>query len=103
MAVLPTPGSPMRTGLFFVRRREDLDDAADLVVAADDRVELAGAGLGGQVAAVLLEGRVRALGVRRRDPLAAADALERTEDRLLAGAVALQQGLGLAADLGRCR
>jgi hypothetical protein len=29
------------TGLFFVRRLQHLDDAADLVVAADDRVELA--------------------------------------------------------------
>ena len=63
MAVLPTPGSPMRTGLFLVRAAEDLDDAADLLVAADDRVELAGAGLGGQVAAVLLERLVGALGV----------------------------------------
>ena len=42
MAVLPTPGSPMSTGLFLVRRDEHLDDAADLLVAADDRVELAG-------------------------------------------------------------
>ena len=41
IAVLPTPGSPIRTGLFFVRRDEHLDHAADLVVAADHRVELA--------------------------------------------------------------
>ena len=46
--------------------RQDLDDAADLVVAADDRVELAGAGLGRQVAAVLLERGVGALGVLAR-------------------------------------
>ncbi len=46
--------------------RQDLDDPADLVVAADDRVELARAGLGGQVAAVLLERRVGALGVLAR-------------------------------------
>ena len=39
---------------------EDLDDAADLLVAADDRVELARARLRGQVAAVLLERLVRA-------------------------------------------
>ncbi len=44
MAVLPTPGSPMSTGLFLVRRAQHLDDAADLLVAADDRVELAGRG-----------------------------------------------------------
>ena len=101
MAVLPTPGSPIRTGLFFVRRRQDLDDAPDLLVAADDRVELAGARLGGQVAAVLLERLVGALGVRRRDALAAADALERLEDGL-AGRRAWRSssGLRLAADLG---
>ena len=34
---------------------EDLDHPADLLVAADHRVELAGPRLGGQVAAVLLE------------------------------------------------
>ena len=41
IAVLPTPGSPISTGLFLVRRRQHLDHAADLVVAADHRVELA--------------------------------------------------------------
>ena len=41
IAVLPTPGSPISTGLFLVRRLEDLDHPADLVVAADHRVELA--------------------------------------------------------------
>ena len=46
--------------------REDLDDPPDLVVPADDRVELAGPGLGGQVAAVLLERLVGALRVRAR-------------------------------------
>ena len=80
--------------------RQDLDDAADLLVAADDRVELAGPRLDRQVAAVLLEGGVGALGVLRGDALAAADALQRLEDRLLAGRVALEQGLGLAAGLG---
>ena len=41
MAVLPTPGSPISAGLFFVRAAEDLDDALDLLLAADDRVDLA--------------------------------------------------------------
>ena len=66
--------------------RQDLDDAADLLVATDDRVELAGPRLGGQVAAVLLERRVGALRVLGGDPLAAADALERLQDRLATGA-----------------
>ncbi len=42
---------------------EDLDHAPDLLVAADDRVELARLGERGQVAAVLLERLVRALGI----------------------------------------
>ena len=56
---------------------EDLDDAPDLFVAADDRVELAVARVARQVAAVLLECLVRALGVLatsragRRGPSAA--------------------------------
>ena len=41
MAVLPTPGSPISTGLFLVRRCRIWMHAADLVVAADHRVELA--------------------------------------------------------------
>ena len=41
IAVLPTPGSPISTGLFFVRRDRTWIDAPDLVVAPDDRVELA--------------------------------------------------------------
>jgi hypothetical protein len=41
MAVLPTPGSPMSTGLFLVRRLSTCMHAADLLVAADDRVDLA--------------------------------------------------------------
>ena len=39
MAVFPTPGSPMSTGLFFVRARQDLDNPADLVVASDHGIE----------------------------------------------------------------
>ena len=47
----------MRAGLFFVRRRQDLDDPLDLLLAADDRVELAQAGGLGQVDAELVDGR----------------------------------------------
>ena len=68
MAVLPTPGSPIRAGLFFVRRRQDLDDPLDLLLAADDRVQLAQAGGLGQVDAELVDrGRLAgALGLLRR-------------------------------------
>ena len=80
--------------------RQDLHDPPDLVVAADDRIELPGAGLGRQVAAVLLEGLVGALGVGRRDALAAADRGEGVEDRLPVGALAVEEPLALATDLG---
>ena len=49
--------------------REHLDDAADLLVAADHRVELARLGVGGQVLAELLERLERRLGVGGGDPL----------------------------------
>jgi hypothetical protein len=55
MAVLPTPGSPMSTGLFLVRRDSTWMHPADLLVAADDRVDLAALGERGEVLAVLLE------------------------------------------------
>jgi hypothetical protein len=80
--------------------RQDLDDAADLVVAADDRVERAGAGLGRQVAAVLLERGIGALRILRGDALAASNALERLEEGLATGGVTLEEGLALAPDLG---
>ena len=50
---------------------QDLDDAADLLVAADDRVELALAGVLGEVPAVLLERLELVLGVLAGDPVAA--------------------------------
>ena len=55
---------------------EDLDHAPDLLVAADDRIELALAGQRREVAPVLLERLVGRLGGRARDPLAAADRLQ---------------------------
>ena len=48
--------------------RQHLDDPADLLVAADDRVELALAGGLGEVAPVLLEGLVALLGVLATSP-----------------------------------
>jgi len=79
---------------------EDLDDAPDLLVPADDGVEPACARLGREVAAVLLERLVGRLGVGARHALAAAHALERAEDRLAACAVLLEQPLRVATHLG---
>ncbi|GAC1663328.1 MAG: hypothetical protein NVS9B8_02120 [Candidatus Limnocylindrales bacterium] len=78
---------------------QHLDHPADLLVAADDRVEPAGPSLGRQVASVLLERGVGALRVWRGDALATADALEGAEDSLATGAVAIEQLAPLAADL----
>ena len=86
IAVLPTPGSPISTGLFLVRRESTCIDAADLLVAADDRIELALRGRLGEVAAVALERLELVLGVLVGDALAAAHLGERLEQRVAAGA-----------------
>ena len=62
---------------------EHLDDAADLLVAADDRVERALRRLGGQVAAVLRQGLVGRLGVLARHALAPSDGGQCLQDRCL--------------------
>jgi len=66
--------------------REHLDHAPDLVVAADDRVELAGLGLCGEVAAELLERLRGLLGVEGvgRD-VRAHDLVDRLQQRLAVG------------------
>ena len=56
---------------------QDLDHAADLVVAADHRVELALAGALGEVDRVFLERLALAFGFRRVDAVAAAHRLDR--------------------------
>ena len=61
--------------------RQHLDDAPDLLVASDDRVELALARLLGEVAAEPLERLVLLLGVLARDPVAAAHVLQRGRAR----------------------
>ena len=80
---------------------QDLDDPADLRVAADDRVHLALPGQLDQVAAVLLQRLVLVLGVLVGHPLAAADLLQRLEDLLLGDPQRLEDVLGLALDLGQ--
>ena len=79
---------------------EHLDDAADLVVAADDRVELAVVGLGGEVAAVALErldgllGRL--VGHRTRAHLG-----ERLQHAVVRRALRLQGAAGGAVVVGQ--
>ena len=63
--------------------REDLDHAADFLVAADHRIELALAGPFDQVDAVALQGLELGLGVLVGHPGAAADGLQGLEQFLV--------------------
>ena len=91
IAVLPTPGSPMSTGLFFVRR-----DSTWMMRRISSSRPMTGSilpcarGLG-EVAAVLLERLVLLLGVVARDAVRAAHLLERVEHRVVRDADAAQQ------------
>ena len=78
---------------------QHLHHAADLGIAADHRVELAVAGLGGEVDGVLVEGRFAALLLGRGDALVAAGVVERRDQLLRIGAE-LQQDLLRVADDG---
>src|SRR5262249_52278745 len=82
---------------------QDLDDAPDLLVAADDRIELAFLRELREIAAVLLERLVGALGRLRRDALRAADGGQRLQDGVLRGAALLEDARRRrgAAALGR--
>ena len=60
---LPDPGVADQDRVVLRPPREDLDHAADLLVAADHRVELSGLGLTGQVAAEFLQRLGVVLGV----------------------------------------
>ena len=55
MALLPTPASPIRIGLFFLQARENLHHALDLTFAADHGVDFPFTRLPGQVYAELVE------------------------------------------------
>ena len=66
-------------GVVLRAATQHLDDAPDLLVATDDRVELAAARVLGEVAAEPLEGLVLLLGVLARDAVRAAHLLQRVE------------------------
>ena len=80
---------------------EDLDHAADLVVAADDRVELAVARGLGEVAAELLQRLDLLLGRLVGDAVRAAHVGERLQQPLARGARGLQRVAGGAVVLGQ--
>src|SRR5207237_2624480 len=70
--------------------RQHLDHAPDLVVAADDRIELPLSRELREVAAVLFERLVGGFRILRRDTLRSADRGHRLEDLVLRGTVLLQ-------------
>ena len=80
--------------------RQHLDDAADLLVATDHRVDAALPRVLGEVAPVLLERLVLLFGVVARDPVAAAHALQRLEHGVVGDARSAQQVADTAGDLG---
>ena len=82
---LADAGVADQDGVVLRPAREHLDDAADLLVAADHRVELARLGVGGQVLAVLLERLERLLGVGGGDPVRVDDLGGRLRDRVAVG------------------
>jgi hypothetical protein len=57
MAVLPTPASPIRHGLFFVRRQRIWTTRSSSWLATDHRIELRPRGPAGQIAAEVVERR----------------------------------------------
>ena len=80
---------------------EDLDDAADLVVAADDRVELAVLGGLREVAAELLQRLVLVLGALVGDAVRAADVLDRLRAALWLAPLRLGRAASPAWALGQ--
>ena len=80
---LADAGRADQHGIVLGAAREDLDHAADLLVAADDRVELALLGERGEIAPVLLERLVGALGRLARHALAAPDGGQGLEQLVL--------------------
>lgn len=77
--------------------REHLDDAPDLLVAPDDRVELAVARGGGEVGAEFLQGLVLALRVGSGHPSPSPALLERVQQLLRTGTLPVEDLTGPAA------
>ena len=78
-----------------------LDRAANLIVAADDRIEFALRGALGQVDAVLLERLAVLLGARVLDFGAASNLLDRLLERLAGGTAGLQDSAEFTAVIAR--
>ena len=98
---LADAGLADQDGVVLRAAREHLDHAADLLVAADDGVELLRLGLGGEVAAELLERLRHLLGVRRGDAAGALDLRPRPSRSRPARAACWETGESSAASARR--
>ena len=90
---LPHAGLADQDGIVLRPSRENLHDAPDLVVAPDDRVELALGRELGEVAAVLLERLIRRLGIGRGDALVPPHLAEGFHQPLAREAEGAEQGV----------
>ena len=77
-------------GIVLGASRQHLNDAANLLVPADDRIELAAARELGEIAPVLLERLVFRFGILIGDALRASHLCEHLENAILRDAVLLQ-------------
>ena len=77
----------------FALAGQDADDIADLVIAADDRIQLVGAGALHQIGAVFFQRVVGLLRIVRGDPLVAAHLGQSLQQAFFGHAVGLQQRL----------
>jgi hypothetical protein len=81
-------------GIIFRAAGENLDHAADFFVAADDGIELAAAGLLGEVASVAFESLILGFGILVGDFLRAADGGQSFQNRVVGCAVTGEDLLG---------
>ena len=96
---LADTGLADQDGVVLGAAGEDLNDAADFGIAADDGVELVLGGGAGEVAAVLFEGFVGGLGIGGGDALGAADFDEGLHEAVAGEAGFLEDAAGGAVVL----
>jgi len=83
IAVLPTPGSPISTGLFLVRRDKHLHHPSDLFVPPNDGVKLSAPRLLGQIAGITLQRLILGFRILIRNSLRSAHRGQRLQDRVM--------------------
>ena len=90
---LPHAGLADQHGIVLGAARQNLHDTADFLVASDDGIKLAAAGLLGEVAGITLQRLVLGLGILIGNFLRAADRGQGFQDSVVGGAVTGQDRL----------